>query len=312
MSEVILMPAPSILVSVLSIATSLFPKALRLLLLFLSLSLFGCTPTSSPSPLADQEDWITLFNGIDLDGWTVKIRGHEAGDNFGDTFRVVDSTLQVGYEAYDTFDQRYGHIFYDQPFSYYRIALEYRFFGEQAPGGEGWALRNSGIMVHGQSVASMGLEQDFPISIEIQLLGGSGTGERSTANLCTPGTHVVMNHELTTAHCISSTSATYHGDQWVKAEVLVLGDSLISHIVEGDTVLTYSQPQIGGGVVGGFDPSIKEDGKLLHTGTISLQSESHPVAFRTIRLLNLEGCTDPKATNYKRYFEKSNPAACRY
>lgn len=285
---------------------------LRLVLGFCLLAFFACTPPAATDSSADQEEWLTLFNGVDLDGWTVKIRGHEAGDNFGNTFRVVDSTLQVGYEAYDAFDARYGHIFYNESFSHYRIALEYRFFGEQAPEGEGWALRNSGIMVHGQPAADMGLDQDFPISIEVQLLGGSGTGERSTANLCTPGTHVVMDGELTTAHCISSMSATYHGDQWVKAEVLVLGDSLIAHIVEGDTVMTYTQPQVGGDVVSGFDPALKQDGTLLREGTISLQSESHPVAFRNIQLLNLEGCMDPKARTYKRYFVHANPAACQY
>jgi hypothetical protein len=197
-------------------------------------------------------------------------------------------------------------------YSYYRIAAEYRFTGRQAAGGEGWAERNSGIMVHGQSAESMGLHQDFPISIEVQLLGGLGRGRRSTANLCTPGTHVVIADTLLTEHCIPSRSKTYDGNQWVRAEVLVLGDSLISHFVNGEEVLTYSQPQIGGGVVDGYLPDVKQDGKLLNEGYISLQSESHPVEFRKVELLNLKGCKDPKARNYKSYYVKADNSSCRY
>ncbi|ARA93749.1 hypothetical protein AWN76_011630 [Rhodothermaceae bacterium RA] len=289
---------------------------LRLLpgLLALTLLTAACTrPEASPAPAdPDEEAWIDLFNGRDLTGWTPKIRGYPAGENVGQTFRVVDSLLTVAYDAYDTFDERFGHLFYETPFSHYRIAVEYRFIGEQAPGGPGWALRNSGIMIHGQPPETMGLDQDFPISIEVQLLGGTGQGERPTANLCTPGTHVVMNGELVTQHCINSSSRTYHGDQWVRVEVLVLGDSLIVHEVNGEEVLRYTRPQIGGGTVSGFDPAQKQDGRPLTGGTISLQSESHPVQFRSVRLLNLEGCTDPAALNYKRYLVASDPAACRY
>jgi hypothetical protein len=166
--------------------------------------------------------------------------------------------------------------------------LEYRFTGEQAKGGPGWAIRNSGAMLHCQPPATIGLNQDFPISIEVQFLGGNGKDERHTANLCTPGTNVVMNGKLFTPHCIDSNSKTYHGDQWVQADVLVLGDSLVKHIVEGDTVLTYEKPQIGGGNVSGHDPAVKKDGQLLNEGYISLQSESHPVEFRRVELFNLE------------------------
>ncbi len=220
--------------------------------------------------------------------------------------------LQVGYEGYESFDERFGHIFHRQPFSYYTIAVEYRFTGEQVSGGPNWAFRNSGIMVHSQPAASMALDQDFPISIEVQLLGGTGEGERTTANLCTPGTHVEMEGTLVTQHCISSMSQTYHGDQWVRAEVTVLGDSLIRHAVEGDIVLQYTAPQIGGGVVNDFDPSQKRDGQRLTGGYIALQSESHPVEFRKVEVLNLAGCMDPTASNYKTYFVHSDSDACTY
>ncbi len=259
---------------------------------------------------AQEEDWIQLFNGENLDGWIPKIRGHDAGVNFGNTFRVVDGAMQTGYEAYDGFNARFGHIFYKDPYSYYLLRLEYRFVGEQAEGGPGWAVRNSGIMMHSPPPESMPKDQTFPISIEVQLLGGTGEGERSTMNLCTPGTHVVFDGKLETRHCTNSSSNTYHGDQWVRAEVMVLGSAVIRHIMDGEVVLSYELPQIGGGSADGHDPKFKVDGRLLDSGYISLQSESHPVEFRNIELLNLAGCMDPAASNYKAYFVKSEPERC--
>ena len=261
---------------------------------------------------SSEKEWLQLFNGKDLSGWTPKIRGYGLGDNFGDTFRVENGVMKVAYDKYDKYNERFGHIFYKDLFSHYIIAVEYRFVGDQAPAGPDWARRNSGIMVHCQSPESMGKDQDFPISIEVQLLGGLGEGERPTANLCTPGTHVVMNGELVTRHCVQSSSKTYGGEQWVRAEAVVLGDSTIRHIVNGGTVLSYEMPQVGGGNVSGHTPDRKLDGKLLTEGYISLQSESHPIEFRKVELLNLEGCTDPRAKNYKKYFVKSDGAQCRY
>lgn len=268
--------------------------------------------STTPQLDPDEPEWIQLFNGEDLTGWTPKIRFHDLGENFADTYRVIDGNLSVRYDGYTDFEQSYGHIYYNEPFSHYLIRVEYRFVGDQAPGGEGWARRNSGIMIHSQPPETMLRDQDFPISIEVQLLGGLGEGPRTTANLCTPGTHVVMNGELETRHCINSTSETYDGDQWVQAEVLVLGDSIIKHIVEGDTVLTYTKPQIGGGSASPTDPAVKVDGQPLTGGYITLQSESHPIDFRKVELLNLAGCTDPQAANYKSYFVHSDLSQCSY
>ena len=258
------------------------------------------------------EQWESMFNGKDLSNWTVKIRNHPVGENFGNTFRVDDGKIVVRYDAYEKFDERFGHLFYNKPYGYYRIRLEYRFVGEQAKEGPGWAYRNSGIMVHGQTPKTMGLNQDFPVSIEVQLLGGNGKEKRTTCNLCTPGTNVEMNGKLFTPHCINSNSATYHGDQWVTAEVLVLGDSVIRHYANGIEVLSYQKPQIGGGNVSGQDKEFGVSGQMLQRGSISLQSESHPVEFRKIEILNLEGCMDPKAVNYKSYYIKSVPSFCKY
>ena len=237
-----------------------------------------------------EPEWIQLFNGKDLNDWTVKIAKHEVGENYANTFRVEDGLMKVRYDGYTDFDFQYGHIHYNTPYSAYLLRVEYRFTGEQAPGGEGWAWRNSGAMLHGQAPQTMLKDQDFPISIEGQLLGGDGTNERTTSNLCTPGTNVLMEKdgELFTPHCTNSTSKTYHGDQWVTAEFLVLADSVVQHIIEGDTVLTYYKPQIGGGSVSNYDPAVKQDGKVLEGGYISLQSESHPIDFRKVELLDLE------------------------
>lgn len=245
---------------------------------------------------AQKKGWINLFNGKDLKDWTVKISKHEVGDNFANTFRVEDGKMKVSYDGYDTFDNQFGHIFYNKPFSYYLLKVEYRFVGEQAKGGEAWATRNSGAMLHGQDPKTMLKDQNFPISIEAQLLGGDGKADRPTGNVCTPGTTIELDNKLFTTHCLNSTSKTYHGEQWVTAEFLVLGDSVIKHIVNKDTVLVYTKPKIGGGNVSNFDPKVKKDGQALTGGYISLQSESHPIEFKSVQLFDLQ----PYATDKKK------------
>lgn len=236
---------------------------------------------------AQKKGWINLFNGKDLKDWKVKISKHELNDNFANTFRVEDGLMKVSYDGYTNFDDQYGHIFYKKPFSYYLLKVEYRFVGEQVKGGAGWALRNSGAMLHCQAPETMLKDQDFPISIEGQILGGDGEHERHTSNVCTPGTTIYYEGKLFTPHCLDSKSKTYHGDQWVTAEFLVLGDSLIQHIIDKEVVLEYTKPQIGGSNVSNFDPKVKEEGKRLTSGYISLQSESHPIEFRTVKLFDL-------------------------
>ncbi len=247
--------------------------------------LLGCK-TSHHQTAPDK--WIQLFNGKDLKDWNVKISGYPLNGNYANTFRVENGLLKVLYDGYTNYENKFGHLFYKEKYGYYVLGMEYRFVGAQVAGGPGWAIRNSGAMLHCQDPETMMLNQDFPISIEVQLLGGNGKDERTTANLCTPGTNVVMNGKLYTNHCISSSSKTYHGDQWVRVEVLVLGDSLIEHIIDGKSILKYEKPQIGNGNVSNFDPAVKKDGMLLKEGYIALQSESHPIEFRKVELFNLE------------------------
>ena len=232
------------------------------------------------------EEWIALFNGKNLDGWKPKIAGRPLSDNYHNTFRVEDGLLKVVYDGYDRFDRKFGHLFYRAPFTHYRLRVEYRFVGKQVPGGPGWAVRNSGVMIHSEAPESMGKDQDFPASIEVQLLGGNGSQTRPTANLCTPGTNVVMDGKLVTRHCTNSRSKTYHLENWVTVEIEVRGGSSIKHIVDGKTVLHYEQPQLDL-----RDEHARElaeqGGKLLKRGYICLQSESHPIEFRRVELKKL-------------------------
>jgi hypothetical protein len=281
----------------------------NLFILFILVIMASCTTVKNDPA---KEEWLPLFNGKDLTGWDIKITGSDLNVNYNNTFRVKDSAMVMSYDEYQNFDGQFGHIFYKDKFSHYKIRLKYRFVGEQVPGGPGWAFRNSGIMLHCQSPASMKKDQPFPTSIEYQLLGGSGEGERTTGNLCTPGTNVVLGDTLFTTHCINSSSKTYHGDQWVEAEALVLGDSMITHIINGDTVLSYSKPQLDEREADYQEMLNHFGSKMIREGYISLQAESHSVEFRKVELLNLKGCMDPKALNYKSYYLEPDNSQCRY
>jgi hypothetical protein len=258
----------------------------------LLISVFAASTGLLAEDAKQKEKWIQLFNGKDLTGWKVKIRGHKVGENFGNTFRVEQGVLKVAYDGYEKFGEKFGHIFHEREFSSYKLRVEYRFTGEQVPEGPGWAFRNSGLMLHGQTPESMGVDQKFPASIEVQLLGGPGKGTRHTGNLCTPGTNVVMNGKLIKRHCTNSKSKTYHGDQWVTAIVEIRGNS-VKHIINGETVLEYTDPQLD--ERDGDAKKLLAAGKpkMLRRGTISLQSESHPVEFRKVEILELD---DPGAT----------------
>lgn len=260
----------------------------------------------------DGRDWIQLFNGRDLTNWTPKIAKHATGENYANTFRVENGVLQAAYDQYEKFDMQFGHLFYKEPFSHYHLVMEYRFTGSWLPDTPEWAWRNSGVMLHAQDPKTMPAMQDFPISVEFQFLSGFGDGKpRTTGNMCSPGTEVFIGGRQSRAHCVNSTSKTYDGEQWVRAEAIVLGDSLMKFIINGDTVLSLSKPTIGGGVVNGFDPAVKTDGKALTSGFIALQGEGHPVEFRRVELLNLAGCMDRGSPAYRPHFIRHDATACR-
>ncbi len=285
-------------------------KIPTLILLFIAAILLkSCgTPESNPN----KEEWIELFNGSNMKQWTPKFAGFELGDNYKNRFRVKDSLLSVRYAEKDTFNGDFGHLYYNEKFSYYRLKAVYRFVGQQMTGAPGWAVRNNGLMLHCQDPATLGLDQDFPISLELQLLGGDGVNERTNANLCTPGTNVVLGDTLFTPHCINSASKTYPGNQWVEVEALVLGDSLIQHILEDEVVMEYRKPTIGGGNIEAYKESAYREGAPVNEGFIAIQAETAPIDFKSIQVLNLEGCMDKKAKNYKSYYVKADNASCEY
>ena len=265
----------------------------------------------APAAALPEDGWISLFDGHTLNGWIPKVRGYETGLNPLQTFRAENGLLSVNYAGYEAFEDRFGHLFYKVPYSHYRLRLEYRFIGDAIPGTPGWALRNSGAMLHAQAPDSMNPDQDFPISIEFQFLGGLSDGQaRPTGNLCTPGTHVELAGVLTEEHCINSRSPTFHGDQWVTAEAIVLGSEQAQHLINGESVLAYGGLMTGGGVVSGHDPELKPERAPLARGYIALQSEGHPIEFRNIQLLNLKGCMDPEAAAYRPHFTVSDPTTC--
>lgn len=261
-------------------------------------------PAEESTPEVATENWQPLFNGKDLTGWDLKISGRELNDNFRNTFVWEDSMLRIRYDEYETFDDAYGHMYYHTPYSNYKLRFDYRFTGDQTPGGAVWNVRNSGVMLHSQSAASNEFDQDFPVSVELQLLGGLSDGkERPTANVCTPGTSVVMGDTINHQHCISSSSKTYDGDQWVHAEAVVLGGKAMHFLIEGDTVLSFNAPQLGGwdekgeqfaafGLTRDKDMWLSRDGEILTGGYIALQAESHPIDFKNVELLELKDPED--------------------
>jgi hypothetical protein len=242
---------------------------------------------ASPVALAD-DGWRPLFNGKDLDGWTVKIAKRPLGENFNDTFRVEDGILKVSYDKWGVFDRRFGHLYTNQAYSNYLLRLEYRITGTAAADAPHWAKLNSGVMVHSQSPLSMREDQEFPASMEFQFLAAGATAGKQTGNVCTPGTHLEMNGKLRTDHIIDSSSKLYPVDEWVNVEVEVRGNREVVHRVNGAEVLRYQRPQL--------DPSDESAQRLLATGAplqlsfghIALQAESQPIWFRNIRIKPLE------------------------
>jgi len=298
-----------------------FLKHKSFIIFALVIQVLSCQPKTSsiPSP----ESWQPLFNSKDLAGWDIKFKGFPVGENYKNTFRVADSMIRVVYSDYEKFDAHFGHLYTKVPYSYYKLRMQYRFTGDHLADAPVWADRNSGVMLHSQSAATMGLNQDFPVSLEFQFLCGNGKDTVTTGNVCTPGTVIDVNGKRYTGHIQNSNSRTYLKDEWVTVIAEVYGDSLIRHIVNNDTVLTYTNAQVGEGFInpdfgwtkGNVTDSatwISRANTPLREGYIALQAESQPVDFRRIEILNLVGCMDPKAKNYRSYYVKADNKQCEY
>ncbi len=256
---------------------------------FVSCALLVALSTCRSQNTNVEEGWTQLFNGRDLTGWTVKVHHHDAGENFGDTFRVRDSVIEVRYDQYQVFNDQFAHLYYDKPFNKFHLKVDYQFVGKMMADAPSYVEFNSGVMYHSQDPRSMRKEQNWPISVEMQFLAGLDDGKpRPTGNMCSPGTDIEFQGKTYDGHCLDSSSPTYKQDEWVHAELIVYGDSIIHHVINGDTVLTYSKPTIGGGVVAGYDSAIWKPGTPLKSGFIALQAEGQPINFKNVRIRELK------------------------
>lgn len=253
-----------------------------------AVALLAGTSALSGAEAGAGEEWYSLFNGKNLDGWTVKVAKHPLGDNYNDTFRVEDGVIKVSYDKYDVFNEQFAHLYTNSPYSCYVLRLEYQLRGTAMADSPHWAKCNSGVMIHSQSPLSMTVDQLWPVSMEFQFLAEGNTTSTQTGNVCTPGTNLVLNGKLNTIHTIDSTAKLYPLGEWVSVEVEVHGNEEVIHRVNGAEVMRYEHPQL--------DPRDKDAQRLLAAGQplqlsyghIALQAESQPVWFRNIMLRPLE------------------------
>ena len=244
---------------------------------------FSCTPEKEKEP-----EWISIFNGKDLSGWTVKFTGYEYQDNYLNTFQAKDGKLIANYEAYDTFDNNFGHIFYKEKLTKYRLRLEYRFLGDAIPGAPKWAYKNSGIKYHSPHPSELPLDQRQLVAVEAQLLGRDEGIERYTGNVCTAGTHIEMNDSLITQHCTNSNYPAISDTSWVKAEIEVHGSEKIIHKINGKVTMEYAKPQYDDTDEFAREWMAKGHPRIISEGYIALQAEGHQVEFRNIELMKLK------------------------
>lgn len=265
--------------------------------------------------------WTRLWTGTNLSDWDIKFQGSALNVNLNNTFRAVDGNLEVNYSGWSSFNNQFGHAGYKvRPFSFYLLRAEHQHWGSQPSGSPGWAKENNGLMLHSQSVASMGINQDFPVSMETQLLGSGNTesDNNSTLNLCTPGTAFYTTATGGTrndAHCISASNNTRVGTGvWQWSTVLVMGDSIIRHYngpaATGTPTFTYYRPvrATNSGAGGVTIPMVNNE--RITEGYITIQAETHPYRFRVIDVLNLVGCMTVGNANYKSYFVRHDQNAC--
>lgn len=259
-------------------------KHFRLLLIILPFFLHSCTSKKASVNKEGTKKWISLFNGKNFDNWTPKIAGYKLGENFGNTFRVENGILSTRYDQYDSFNNRFGALYYDKKFANYRLKVEYRFVGNLTPGAPSWGFRDGGIQYHCQAPATVGLDQSFPVCLEYNLHGGNGKDERPTGEICVSGMFVDINGISNTSNCTTpAVKRTFHGDQWVTAEIEVQNGK-ITHFVNGEPILQFTNPR--------YDTTnaaakklLAEGNNLVKDGYISLQSNSHPMDFRKIEIM---------------------------
>lgn len=259
-------------------------KHFRLVLIFLPFLLQSYDSKKVSNNQKDTKKWVSLFNGKNLDNWTPKIVGYKSGENFGNTFRVENAILSTRYDQYDSFKNRFGALYYNKKFTNYRLRVEYRFVGDTTPGAPSWGFKDGGIQYHCQAPASVGLNQPFPVCLEYNLHGGNGKEERPTGEICTSGMFVEIDGKRNTSNCTTPTvKRTFNRDEWITAEIDVRNGK-IAHFVNGEQIIQFENPRYDATnefaknfIVAGND--------LVKDGYISLQSNSHPMDFRKIEIM---------------------------
>ena len=96
--------------------------------------IYGCASSNEKN----KEAWQPLFNGKDLTGWDIKIKDHSLNENYKNTFLVEDSMIRVTYAGYDKFDNQFGHLYTQTPYSCYKLKLQYRFTGNHLADAPAW------------------------------------------------------------------------------------------------------------------------------------------------------------------------------
>lgn len=250
--------------------------------------LAACAPKVKEHVDAPDGRWVSLFNGKNLDGWVVKIAGEDFNNNYRNTFRVEGGLLKVSYQQYDRFDNRFGSLFYTRPFSHYWIRAEYRFVGSLAPGAPRWAYRNSGIQLHSQAAQTMRKDQQFPVSVEFDIVGGRFLGSRPTGDVCQNGTHVLIEGAPVKGLCSKVGDMTIRGDDWVTILAEVDGSKSVRQIVNGSLVVHYTDLTLDETNQDARQMMAAGAHKELAAGYISIQSNGAPIEFRRIEVLPID------------------------
>ncbi len=298
----------------------------------------------------NDSNWIQMLRKGDtkLSDWTPKIQGHAAGENPYNSFSYGETSdgqprLIVTDTVSNTSSYGYGHLFYKTAYSDYIVRAKYHFpTKESFAGGAGsWTIQNNGLMLHCQSAASMDKGQDYPKSIENQLIGYWSYGDGSppnttTSNLCLVNTSVNYHGQWysdgTGHHCTqskfhslaydssttpakgaNSTNATWPGkDIWEYAMDRVIDSTSMTFYMRSrpdtawDSVLGVTQIRLG------LTNTSSGPGSTtaLGSGYISIQMEGTSTEFASIEVLNLVGCMTKTDTAYRAYFIKDDPKQC--
>jgi hypothetical protein len=260
----------------------------RLLVVAMLATALSCAPKPKVLVSAPTGNWVSLFNGKNLDGWTAKIAGQDVNDNYRDTFRVEDGMLKVSYQQYDKFGDRFGSLFYMTKFSHYWIRAEYRFVGSLAPGAPRWAYKNSGLQLHSQAPETMRKEQQFPVSVEFDIVGGRSFGSQPTGDVCQNGTHVLVGGAPVKGLCSKVGDVTIRDDGWTTALAEVDGGTRVRQIVNGALVVEYTDLTLDEANADARRLMASGAGKALTSGYISIQSNGYPIEFRRIEVLAVQ------------------------